>query len=76
MEVVIGDGRTRRFGPGDAVLFEDLTGQGHTSRSVGGPPDRYRAASGLAVGCAWRRKAASLFAARSRLCITLARGRQ
>ena len=33
MEVVIGDGTTRRFGPGDAVLFEDLTGQG---RSVGG----------------------------------------
>ena len=28
MEVVIGDGTTRRFGPGDAVLFEDLTGQG------------------------------------------------
>src|SRR5215467_6348661 len=26
MEVVIGDGTTRRFGPGDAVLFEDLTG--------------------------------------------------
>ena len=49
MEVVIGDGTTRRFGPGDAVLFEDLTGQGHTSRSVGGePPDRYRARSGLA----------------------------
>ena len=36
MEVVIADGTTRRFGPGDAVLFEDLTGQGHTSRSVGG----------------------------------------
>ena len=36
MEVVIGGGTTRRFGPGDAVLFEDLTGQGHTSRSVGG----------------------------------------
>jgi quercetin dioxygenase-like cupin family protein len=36
MEVVIGDGTTRRFGPGDAVLFEDLTGHGHTSRSVGG----------------------------------------
>ena len=29
MEVVIGDGPTRRFGPGDVVLFEDLTGQGH-----------------------------------------------
>ena len=36
MEVAIGGGTTRRFGPGDAVLFEDLTGQGHTSRSVGG----------------------------------------
>jgi len=35
MEVVVGDGTTRRFGPGDAVLFEDLTGQGHTSRIVG-----------------------------------------
>src|ERR1700749_40806 len=36
MEVVIGDGTTRRFGPGDAVLFVDLTGKGHPSRSVGG----------------------------------------
>ena len=36
MEVGIGDGTVRRFGAGDAVLFEDLTGQGHTSRSVGG----------------------------------------
>ena len=36
VEVAIGDGTTRWFGPGDAVLFEDLTGQGHTSRSVGG----------------------------------------
>ena len=24
MEVVIGDGTSRRFGPGDAVLFDDL----------------------------------------------------
>src|ERR1700745_3183883 len=46
MEVVIGDGTTRRFGPGDAVLFEDLTGQGHTSRSVGG--DRLTAVVPLA----------------------------
>ena len=36
MEVGIGDGTLRMFGPGDAVLFEDLTGQGHTSRTVGG----------------------------------------
>ena len=42
MEVAIGDGTTRRFGPGDAVLFEDLTGQGHTSRSVGGVVSRRR----------------------------------
>ena len=36
MEVGVGDGTVRRFGPGDAVLFEDLTGQGHTARTVGG----------------------------------------
>ena len=36
MEVVVGDGTTRVFGPGDAVLFEDLSGQGHTSRSIAG----------------------------------------
>ena len=35
MEVGIGDGTVRSFGPGDAVLFEDLTGQGHTARTVG-----------------------------------------
>src|SRR5262249_25403970 len=29
-----------------------------------GPPDRYRALSGLAVGCVWRRKAVSLLALR------------
>ena len=49
MEVVIGDGTTRRFGPGDAVLFEDLTGQGHTSRSVGGD-----GAVAMCVGICWR----------------------
>src|SRR5579862_1388555 len=37
MEIGIGDGTTRRFGPGDVVLADDLTGQGHTTRSVGGP---------------------------------------
>ena len=46
MEVGIGDGTVRRFGPGDAVLFEDLTGQGHTSRTVGG--DRLSATVPLA----------------------------
>ncbi len=37
MEIGIGDGTTRRFGPGDVVLAADLTGQGHTTRSVGEP---------------------------------------
>src|SRR5436305_4266656 len=37
MEIGIGDGTTRRFGPGDVVLADDLTGKGHTTRSVGGP---------------------------------------
>ena len=46
MEVGIGDGTMRSFGPGDAALFEDLTGQGHTSRTVGG--DRLSATVPLA----------------------------
>ena len=37
MEIGIGDGTKRRFGPGDVVLADDLTGQGHTTRSVEGP---------------------------------------
>jgi hypothetical protein len=37
MEIGIGDSATRRFGPGDVVLADDLTGQGHTTRSVGVP---------------------------------------
>jgi quercetin dioxygenase-like cupin family protein len=37
MEIGIGDGTTRCFGPGDVVLADDLTGQGHTTRSLGVP---------------------------------------
>src|ERR1700752_2104390 len=37
MEIGIGHGTTRRFGPGDVVLADDLTGQGHTTRSLGVP---------------------------------------
>jgi hypothetical protein len=37
MEIGIGDGTTRRFGPGDVGLADDLTGQGHTTRSLGEP---------------------------------------
>ncbi len=42
----IGDGTTRRFGPGDVVLADDLTGQGHTTRSLGVP----RISATVAVG--------------------------
>jgi quercetin dioxygenase-like cupin family protein len=34
-EIVVSDGETRRFKPGDIVLVEDTTGKGHTARSVG-----------------------------------------
>jgi hypothetical protein len=37
MEIGIGDGTTRRFGPGDVVLADDLTVRGHTARSLGVP---------------------------------------
>lgn len=35
LEVEVGDGEVRRFGPGDVVLLEDLAGSGHTTRVVG-----------------------------------------
>ena len=37
LEVVIGDGTLRRFGPGTLILAEDTTGQGHSTRILGGP---------------------------------------
>jgi hypothetical protein len=37
MEIEIGDGTKRPFGPGDVVLADDLTGKGHTTRSLGVP---------------------------------------
>ena len=37
-EIGLGDGTVRRFGPGDVMLAEDLTGQGHTTRAVGDSP--------------------------------------
>jgi hypothetical protein len=35
MEIGLGDGTVRRFGPGHVTLAEDLTGKGHTTRVVG-----------------------------------------
>ena len=38
VEIGLGDGSLHRFGPGQAMLAEDLTGQGHTTRAVGDGP--------------------------------------
>lgn len=36
-EIEVGDGTCRPFGPGDVLLADDLTGQGHISREIEGP---------------------------------------
>jgi hypothetical protein len=36
VDIITGDGTTRRLGPGDILLAEDTTGRGHKSRNVGG----------------------------------------
>ena len=38
LEIGCGDGSKHLFGPGDARLVEDTTGQGHTSRQIGDAP--------------------------------------
>lgn len=38
LEIGLGDGSTHIFGPGDARLVEDTTGQGHTTRVHGNLP--------------------------------------
>ena len=38
VEIGLGDGSVHRFGAGQAMLAEDLTGQGHTTRAVGDTP--------------------------------------
>ncbi len=40
-EIEIGDGMVRRFGPGDVLLAEDVTGRGHITRVVGSQPRVY-----------------------------------
>ena len=40
-EIEVGDGTVARVGPGDVVLAEDLTGQGHVTRVVGNEPRFY-----------------------------------
>lgn len=38
VDIEVGDGTVRRLGPGDILLAEDTTGQGHKSRAVDGAP--------------------------------------
>ena len=38
VDIITGDGTSRRLGPGDILLAEDTTGRGHKSRNVGGEP--------------------------------------
>jgi len=38
VEIEVGDGTRRVMGPGSILLAEDMTGQGHISRSVDGQP--------------------------------------
>jgi hypothetical protein len=40
-EIEVGDGTVKRIGPGDVLLAEDLTGQGHITRVVGKSPRLY-----------------------------------
>jgi hypothetical protein len=48
-EIEVGDGTVARIGPGDVLLAEDLTGQGHVTRVVGDQP-RFYATVPLADG--------------------------
>jgi hypothetical protein len=38
VDIELGDGTVRRIGPGEILLAEDTTGQGHISRAVAGEP--------------------------------------
>ncbi len=37
-ELILGDGTSRLFVPGDVVLAEDLTGEGHITKVIGEIP--------------------------------------
>jgi hypothetical protein len=48
-EIEVGDGTVQHIGPGDVVLAEDLTGQGHITRGVGNQ-QRFYAVAPLDAG--------------------------
>jgi hypothetical protein len=51
-EIELEGGRKIRLGPGNILLAEDTTGQGHISRAVAGSPDRISLFIPLADGAA------------------------
>jgi hypothetical protein len=38
VDIETGDGSLQRIGPGDILIAEDLTGEGHQTREVGPEP--------------------------------------
>lgn len=38
VDIEVGDGSTRRIGPGDILIAEDVTGEGHYTRESGSEP--------------------------------------
>jgi hypothetical protein len=42
VDIVLSDGTNRQVGPGDVIIFEDTTGQGHLMNPIGDEP-RYSA---------------------------------
>jgi quercetin dioxygenase-like cupin family protein len=38
VDIEVGDGTVRRLGPGDILIAEDVTGQGHGTREAGSEP--------------------------------------
>jgi hypothetical protein len=40
VDIEVGDGTVRRLGPGEILLADDTTGEGHISRAVDGEPRR------------------------------------
>ena len=42
LEIEVGDGTKREFGPGEMFLADDTSGQGHILRDIGGPAPRRR----------------------------------
>ena len=56
-EIECGDGSVRRVGPGDVLLADDLTGQGHVTREVASPwcTSTVRLPDGFSID-GWRRQ--------------------